>query len=216
MKDYIINKYETEKRNKENQNGKKPLVSTKEDAAILFLFIAMILGYVEMIITFTFFSNKLLPFVGIVVCFIVVVILSIIYSIDQKKWIDKNIERYYEDLDLLQKVLNDYFQIQSKEKIIELVNQYQKTFDLKEKKEKKLYNLIIPLISSLIGLASIFFNTSGIKGMGFRGLLSFILMIIIFAAILRFGIYVFECFDKKTKRYKKMIERLEDLLFLKY
>lgn len=216
MEYYIMKKYEDVRNNDtEVEKGFKRF-SIKTRRIIYILFATMILGCIEMLVTLIVLPETVWFLVGMFFCIIPVIILLVMDNKDMKLHLDDYVKSYSKKLDLLDKVLKDSFGIDTKEKVIELVEKYKKDVDVREKEEKARNKLILTLFSGFAGILSVSFSNLDIIGLDFNSWIYLVAVMLIFIGGIGLWLYSFKYFDTIKKKYTYMIKDLEDLIFKKY
>lgn len=113
-------------------------------------------------------------------------------------------------------MLIEKFNINSRPKVDELIEKYQKYINKKEKTEKNRNGIIYTLFSALAGAISISFANLDIIGIDFTFWLVLAIFISLFVGTV--GIWIHSCtyFNSTKKKYEMMIQDLDDLKLLKY
>ncbi len=151
-----------------------------------------------------------------IICSVILSICLIIFLIAEKKerknYVQENIELYKEKIDILQKILIEKFNINTREKIEDLINIYQESVNKKIDKAKKRERLIVAIYSIVVSMLTVSLENMEIINLQFTDWLNLtviLLIIIMFAVVL---IY----FDTYKTKYELMIENLKELIILKY
>lgn len=211
-----MKKYEEVKnKDSEVEKGLKKF-SIKTRRVIYSLFATMILGCLEMLITLIILPKTIWGLVGMFFCIIPILILIVIDNKDVKLHFDDYVNSYSKKIDLLDIVLSDCFGINSKEKIVELVEKYKKNVDEKDKEEKVRNKVIITLFSGFAGVLSISFSNLEVIGLDFSSWIYLVAVILIFISGIGLWLHSYKYFDTMKKKYMYMIKDLEDLIFMKY
>ena len=113
-------------------------------------------------------------------------------------------------------MLIEKFNINSRQKVDELIEKYQKYIDEKEKSEKRRNCIIYTLFSALAGTLSISFVNLDILGIDFTMWVFFATFLLLFIGAVGLWIYSCSYLESTKKKYEIMIRDLEDLKLLKY
>lgn len=216
MKYYILKLYEKVKEENPNVEQGFNRFTKKTKRRVCIIFIIVLLTAIEVILTSTIWCN-----VGACICGMIIVILSFMLLIfidnkDEKKNLEKYADSYIEKIEILYNLLEQKFQINTKEKIDELIAVYQEYIEKKKKEEKQRNSIIVTISTSLTGLLVFLFNNLKIIGIGFDLWLYVAVIILLSWALVGGWIYSLKFFETTKKKYEMMIEDLIDVRLIKY
>ena len=142
--------------------------------------------------------------------------LLIIDDRNEREHLDMYAESYKKKIKILNKILRKKFKIDSKDKIEELINNYQEFVDKEKKKEKKRNHIIWYLLSICGGILAISFTNMQSMNINFTTWLYLAVdMLLLFGGI-NILIYFYGSSNLLKREYEIMIKDLKNLLILKY
>lgn len=213
MKYYILISYENERqklKEKQKKMKKKNLKYTSIVCLVLMLFMIVLLMLA------TLLQKKGFSIICSVILSICLMSFLIAEKKERKNYVQENIELYKEKIDILQKILIEKFNINTREKIEDLINIYQESVNKKIDKAKKRERLIVAIYSIVVSMLTVSLENMEIINLQFTDWLNLtviLLIIIMFAVVL---IYFDTYFDPYKTKYELMIENLKELIILKY
>lgn len=141
---------------------------------------------------------------------------TIIERKEQKKHLDQYIEMYQKKLEILEQILLVEFNINSKEKIEELINLYQRRLDEGKERRKKRNGIALTVLSVFASTLTISFENMNIIGLNFNGWIriAVILVMVVFAECI--WLWLVSNLDLTKEKYEMMINDLNGLLLTRY
>jgi uncharacterized protein (DUF983 family) len=216
MEYYILKKYQEEKKKcSEVEQGFDRYEPITKMFVIVFLVI-MFIGVALMIKAMLGSIQTQWCFVGVIICVIALFCVLIIDSMAQKKHMEQYVHSHKEKLKILDKVLSDEFQINTKEKLNSLISLYQEDVEKKKDEEKKRNGFILTIFSAMAGVLTISFENMGLIGIDFDSWLYVATILLIVVSVAGICIYIFTYFDGFKRKYELMIKDLKELSLIKY
>ena len=183
---------------------------------IIICLIVMIVSLLETFLSVVFFPERLWYVFGIVLCIIAVFMLVWIENRDEKNHLEKYVDSHKKKIQILDSVLSSSLQINSKEKVEELIDVYHTYIEKKSEEERKRNRIIVSLLSILSSVLIVSFTNMGLIGVDFAGWLFLAILFSICIAVSCIWVYSFTYTDSLKKEYEIMIKDLTDLLLIKY
>lgn len=215
MEYYIMKLYEDKKKENKLKVGLNRFYKDKKIAVIILLSL-MILSIISMMVLLFLFPKDFWFLFGLIICAITVIILLVLDTKDQKVNLDSHIGEYKKQIDILYKVLKNDFKINSKEKIVELIQIYKTYIDKRDKEEKTRNKVIMALFSGLSAALSASLVNLDTIGIDFYSWLYFAAFLLISLGVVNIFIYSYKYFDSLKHRYENMVNDLESLNLYKY
>lgn len=153
--------------------------------------------------------------IGLAFCVVALLFLFLLDGRERKKHIDKYVDSYKHEIDILYDILCNKFNANSKEKIEQVIQLYEKDLEQKNQKEKNRNKIIYGFFSVLAGTASISFANLNVIGIDFRTWLQLAAMILMFIWVAGVYIYFISGFDTTKEDYQMMIKELKTVLIMK-
>lgn len=179
-------------------------------------FIIMLISFVEIAVTLLLFPKQLWHFIGIVTYVIAVLVIFEIDNKDQKIHMDKYVDSHKKKIGILEDVLAVEFNINTKEKVEELINIYQEYVDKRKEAEKRRKGIILTILSAFAGVLTISFENMGVIGIDFDNWVYLAIILLFVVAVASIGIYSYTFFDSLKGKYEMMIKDLKDFLLMKF
>ncbi len=216
MEDYILKFYEKAKKECAEVEQGFERFDPKTRKKVIRCFIIMFASCVEMFLTLIIWPKQFWYLLGAVICVIVSFMLFKIDTKDEKIHLDQYADSYKKKLEILEHVLIKDFDINTREKMEELINLYQKYVDKKNNDEKKRTRIIWVIISAFAGVLTISFENMGIIGVDFQGWIYLASVLLILVAATSIWIYSYSLFGSLKGKYEMMIKDIRELLLIKY
>lgn len=216
MEYYILKLYEEAKQRCSDVEVGLVRFDSKVKRWVIGCLIVMFISCAEIIITVILFPKQLWHAIGIIICIIVASILFLIDSKYQKEHMRECVDSQKKKLEILETVLVNEFQINSKEKVEALINIYQENLDRKQGENKKRRGIIATILTAFAGVLSISFQNMGLIGIDFINWMYLAIILLTIMLVVIFGINVDIYFDPLKKKYEIMVRDLKELLLLKY
>lgn len=208
MENYIIKLYE---------QGKSE-VSKKKTALRIWL---LVLLYV----TIGWCCNSILAMVfhsenWFIICSMNVVVLmtviAIIDYIDERINISRHKDNYERNIDILYDVVSKVVINLNREKIEELINNYQVIIEDKKSKLKYRNKLIYATGTAFGTILSLSFANMDKTGIGFSDWIKVCIVCVLIMVIIMFPLVIYNFIDYQEKEYESIIKDLRNLLFMKF
>ena len=204
MEYYILKCYENKKKEKHLKFGLNGF-TPKRKLTVIGLFIGLVISALFLIIQALNLCNANLIIPTDIACVIILVILYILVNKDQKDNLYKHTDEYKKQLIILNKILKKTFNINSKEKILTLIEMYKTYITKNEASNKTRDKLIFTLFTALSAILSTSLANLNITAV----------LIIVFCMISLF-IYGYKYVNFLNTKYEHMVNDLESLILLKY
>jgi len=217
MEYYIMKVYKDEKEKcPDIQNGFNQYDS-KAKKGIIICFVEMILGGIIVTLSMPLQWKLIWQILGVILLIVAVLSLLIIENKNEKKYMNNLIQFHNKKIELLDNVLKkDVFQINTKEKIENLICIYQDYIDKKNEEEKDRNRIIFMMASAVAGILTISFENMDKIGINFSSWLYLAAILLIFTSIGGLWIYAYKYFESLKVKYESMIKDLKDVLLMKY
>ena len=147
-------------------------------------------------------------------CLIATFVLIRIDNIDQKKHMDKYADSHMKKIEILESVLIMKFNINTKEKITNLIDIYNEYVDRRVKDEKKRNRIIVSICSAFASVLTISFENMGVLGVNLSTWMVFAVFLIFCLAVSVIWINAYTYFDSMKSQYEMMIKDLKELLIM--
>ena len=216
MEYYILKLYQNEKEKNANIEQGFSRFQPKIQRIVISCLIVVFLSCIGMIATMFLFPNIVIYLLEILVCTVALSILFKIDNNDQKKNIGLYVDSYKQKIDILFNLLSVDFQINTREKVEELINIYQNYIDKRNKEEGVRNKIILTIFTSFASVLSISFVNMEIIGWDFASWFYMAALLLILVSCAGIWIYAYTFFDSLKKKYEIMIKDLKDLLLMKY
>ena len=141
--------------------------------------------------------------------------LLILDNKDQTINTDQHTEEYLKKIKLLQDIIKE-FNIDSRDKIILLIQKYNQYINKRNEEEKARNKIIVTLFSALSGLLSITFLNLDIIGINFYLWLYLSVFLLLSLCLASMCIYLYRYLDALKYHYENMVNDLESLIIYKY
>lgn len=208
MENYIIKMYEQEK-NKANRK-----TTTLRIWVMTLLYV--ILGWCCNIIITVIARQANLFLICSINIIIMMIAMSIIEYIDERINIAHHKENYEKNVNILHDVIIKVVNNVNKEKIEELINNYQEIIEDKNTKQKS-RNKILYAIGTVFGtILSLSFANMDKTGLHFSDWLKVCIIFLFIMMFIMFPIILYNFLDYQKKEYEGIIKDLKNLLLIKY
>lgn len=216
MEYHILRLYQKEKEQHSDVEQGFSRYTKRTRIIVIGSLLGMCLFFLLMFIALCKFHSQFGYYCSFILLLCDVIVLFLVDSYDEKKHMEKYADSHQKKIEILDKILIEKFNINSRTKVDELIEKYQKYINKKEKTEKNRNRIIYTLFSALAGALSISFVNLDIIGIGFTSWLVLATFISLFVGTV--GIWIHSCtyFNSTKKKYEMMIQDLEDLELLKY
>ena len=216
MEYYIMKMYLQEKEKREDLEQGFNRLSEKRKCHLLILIGIMTIAYVTMCLGLFYWSEKIWTLIPAAVLILCVMGARVIKNNDEKENLDRYANTYEKKLAILQEILETKYGVNSKEKLVELINLYQRIVDAKEQEEKRKNTIVLTIFSVFAGICSITFTNLAVMGISFIQWLAVVIILLSLVFVVAFVIYTDILFDTIKKDYLGMIKDLEELKFKQY
>ena len=178
--------------------------------------LSMFLFFLQMFIGICIFHSQFWYYSCFILLLCDAIILFFVDNYDEKKHMEKYADSHQKKIEILNEMLIEKFNINSRQKVDELIEKYQKYINKKEESEKIRNRIIYILFSALAGTLSISFVNLDIIGINFNVWVFWATFLLMFIGTV--GLWIYSCtyFESTKKKYEIMIQDLEDLKLLKY
>lgn len=215
--EYYILKYYEKKLTGDNQIKEGfNRFSEKEKKWALIWLIGMVISASEMIITVLNFQKELWHLLGMGTSLICLLALYRLDTQNQKRYMKEHKESYKRRLEILAKILREEFNLDTREKIEELIEIYQEYVTGKNQEEKERKKIILLFFSACAGILTISFQNLGILGINFNAWILLAVLLLMFVGLITGWIYIYKYFEPLKGSYEMMIRDLKELLLIKY
>lgn len=174
----------------------------------------MICTMVLMVIFGYFIKQDVIYLVIVGIFLINSIILIISMLVFDKKDIKEQANRYKVKIEILNGVLQDY-QMDSREKIEQLVLMYEKYIEKEEVKENRVRKAILTIGTIVASILTISFQNMGLLGVDLAGWALLASMLIMVAFIIIIAIYI-DSYNSMKRKYENMIRDLKNVILLEY
>lgn len=216
MKYYILILYQSKKEeNPDVEQGFSRFQPTVRKI-IIGCFTVMFLTLIGLIVMMFFLHNIVLYVSGILIFAIAFLIAFVIDHNDQKNNMNRYVDSHKQKIDILYGLLSSEFQINTREKIEDLINMYQAYIDKKAKEEEKRNKFILKISYAFAGVLSFLFVNMEAIGLNLAGWFYLLILLSLCIGCAGICIYSSTFFDTLKKKYEIMIEDLKDLLLIKF
>ncbi|MGN0170910.1 MAG: hypothetical protein ACI39H_09150 [Lachnospiraceae bacterium] len=217
MEYYIMKLYKSKKAEDKEVAPGFDRFSSKTKKVVMGGFIIMVAALIELIITTLLSLNFIWQVAGFLIFMTAFATILVIDGRDQKKHIDQYSDSYMKRLNILDEILlQEKFQINSREKLEGLREIYQDYIDESNKKEKRRNHMIYILFSALAGVLSISLTNLEQIEMTFSNWLYYAIIILVLFSVVAAAIYFLTPYDSLKKDYEMMVKDLTDLLVKNY
>lgn len=216
MEYYILKLYQSAKEKNPNVEQGFNRFKPKVKGIIILCLATAFLSCIGMIATMLLFPRIVLYIIEMFACVIALFILFMIESSDEKKNMDQYVDSHKQKINILGDTLSSEFQINTREKVEELINLYQIYIDKRNEEEKARKKIILSILSAFAGILSISFTNMEIIGLDFTHWLVLAVILLLIAACTWIWLYSYTFFDTLKKKYEIIIKDLKDLLLIKY
>ncbi len=209
--------YEQQKKNSNIKLGINRFSKAKKTIAIILLIMLLVCLVLTGILLFAL-SNTFWYLCSLIPCIIAMIALNIIDIHDRKSNIEQYVASYQQKTDLLYNLLKTIFSIDSKEKVLSLINKYKDIVNCHSESEKKMVQIYSLAFTSFMGIVTA--TLANLKDMGINTWVNFIcwifLIIFIVSILFFFYSYIINNFNIKKEKYQNIINDLEFVLISKY
>lgn len=215
MEYYIMKCYENEKKEEKLKIGLNRFTKSRK-IAVISLLVLLIISASLIIIADIVLHNICLVLASSLFCVATAIVLYILDNKDQKNNLYEHTNEYKKQLLILNNILKNTFDINSKEKIMTLIEIYKTYITKKEEEDKTRNKLIITLFSGLAALLST--SLANLKNIGMdinTWIYITAITLIVFCAI-GLCLYFYKYADSLKKKYEYMVNDLESLILFKY
>lgn len=216
MEYYIYNLYK-EKKNKDDRlknsgNAKDKWIEN----TMRILFVILLISCIVTIMMIGLRLNIVITTLSLIIMLITIIGLFVLYNYDEKKNVEKHIETHITKVDILYDIITNRYNINTKEKVNELINMYESVIEKKENEEKRKSSLIKIFMSGYAGVMSISFANMSDVGLTLDVWIGIAVIISLYAVAIASAVYVPEIFDSTKKKYTRMVKDLNDILLIRY
>ena len=184
---------------------------------IIICFVEMILGGIIETLSMPLQWKLIWQILGVILLIVAVLSLLIIENKNEKKYMNNLIQSHNKKIELLDNILKkDEFQINTKEKIENLICIYQDYIDKKNEEEKERNRIIFMMASAVAGILTISFENMVKIGINFSSWLYLAAILLIFTSIGGLWIYAYKYFESLKVKYESLIKDLKDVFLMKY
>ena len=216
MEYYILKLYQNEKEKNPNVEQGFSRFQPKIQRIVISCLIVVFLSCIGMIATMFLFPHIVIYLIEILLCSSALFFLFMIDNNDQKTNIELYVDSHKQKIDILYNLLSTEFQINTREKVEELIDIYQNYIDKRNKEEVARNKIIVTILSVFAGVLSISFVNMEIIGLDFASWLYIAVFLLVLVGCAGIWIYSYTFFDSLKKKYEIMIKDLKDLLLIKY
>lgn len=194
-------------------NGK----SIKKNMVVIYTsIITMILTGIGMLVSFVLCSNKILPFLLLVIFVGAIVTMYVYNFIDEKRNIEFYENSYSEKLSNFGIFLKDGYGISSRNKLEELMMLYQNKVDKITIREKKRNKVFATVVTAFTAFFSLLLNNLEETGIGFYGWMELAVFCLLIVSGIMGWVYCFDSIDSTKEKYEDMLNMIKDLILIKY
>lgn len=215
MEYYILKCYENKKKEKHLKFGLNGF-TPKWKLTVICLFIGLVISALFLIIQALNLCNANLIIPTDIACVIILVILYILVNKDQKDNLYKHTDEYKKQLIILNKILKKTFNINSKEKILTLIEMYKTYITKNEASNKTRDKLIFTLFTALSAILSTSLANLKNIGIDLNTWINITAVLIIVFCMISLFIYGYKYVNFLNTKYEHMVNDLESLILLKY
>ena len=135
---------------------------------------------------------------------------------EEKKHIDTHIDTRNNEIELLYSILSEKFNINSRQKVEELIDLYQSYIEKRSLKEKKRNRIIVAFFSACASVLALSFENMETIGINFNNWIFWTFTGILFVATASIAIYIIFPSGNLKNKYELMIRDLREMILLKY
>lgn len=212
---YIIKLYEYKKNKSDIKIGINRLSNGKRRLTNILL-CSMFVLLILMIFLLFVYPNNFWLLLGLIPISIMMIILTIMDTIDRNINVVQHLEEYNKRINLLYEMLIENFSIDNEDKLSTVISKFQENLDLQNKEDKKRDKIIMSLFTSVSGLITASLDI----GVDSSKWLNFIILLSVFASLASFFVfivfYIKKNLNTKIEKYKLIINDLEYIKLCKF
>lgn len=216
MEYYILKLYQSAKEKNPNVEQGFNRFKPKVKVIVILCLSTMFLSSIGIIVTMILFPRMVLYLIEMFAFIMALFILFMIDSRDKKNNMDQYVDSHKQKINILGDMLYSEFQINTREKVEELMNLYQIYIDKRNAEEKARKKIILSILSAFAGILSISFTNMEIIGLNFVNWLALAIILLLIVACTWIWLYSYTFFDTLKKKYEMVIKDLQDLLLVRY
>lgn len=216
MEYYIMKKYNEEKKKCSDVKHGFNKFDSKTRVIMIILLVFEVLAILQIIITYVLIPKTFWFLIGVIIAFALIITICVVDSAFEKKSLEKHTRTHIKKIEILDTMLTKEYSVNSREKVDELINLYQKFVNKKEKEESLRNKLIYYIIAAFAGLLSVSFANLEIIGINFLTWVVLAMFLLLLVVLVSLWIYCYKYFSLLKFDYEMMIQDLEDLKFYKY